>query len=152
LNLQIKCFAIKTIVYANHCSYSFFNTFFRCCVYDFLKFGYICHVIERAGRTPVFLQYKRLLLSIPGLHYFFPFSQTVLYPTSLSKQNRCFYSFFLDYIIIIIIPRRRIFHVRLDWFYVRKGDTILYTILRSPRRTTDISPSNTRIKSTCFLV
>lgn len=126
--------------------------FFRCFVYDFLKFGYTCHIIERTGRTPVFLQYKRLLLSIPGLHYFFPFSQTVLYPTSLSKQNRCFYSFFFRLFTIIIIIPRRIFHVRLDWFYVRKGDTILYTILPSPHRTTDISPSNTRIKSTCFLV
>jgi hypothetical protein len=122
-------------------------------VYDFFEFVWnLCiHKFNRKSRSNSdFLAIYTSPFIYHSLALFFIFSQTILYPTSLSKQNRCFYSF-LFWIFIIIISRR-IFHVRLDWFHVRKGDTILYTILRSPHRATDISPSRTRIKSACFLV
>lgn len=109
------------------------------------------YIIERAGQTLVFLKYKRLLSSIPRLHYFFSFSQTESYLTSLSKQDHCFYSFFLELLLLLFLAISSLF-VWIDFTYVKSIHAIPYIILLSPHRTTDSLPSHTGIKNTCFLV
>jgi len=112
---------IHFYVYKNCCPNSLLIHFLNGLCMTFLNlYGIYVYInlIERAGRTPISLQYIQVLLSIIRLHYFFFFLK--LYYIRRAFQNKIvvFILFFFEFLLLLFLVVSFMF-VWIDFTYVK---------------------------------